>query len=90
MLRQGAAGDAMDRERRKEDPIERARLRAELNEDQRIALSDLERFGWELKFIRHPMFQDIVPVVFDPDRKSHAVILKDGTLDESPGFVIRG
>jgi hypothetical protein len=80
----------MDRERRKEDPVERAKLRAELNEDQRIALSDLERFGWELKFIRHPLFAESVPVVFDPDRKSYAVILADGTLDEHPGFDIRG
>jgi hypothetical protein len=79
----------MDKERRRDDPGERAKLRTELNEEQRIALSDLERFGWELKFIRHPMFQDIVPVGFDPDRKSHAVILKDGTLDEHPGFDIR-
>lgn len=80
----------MNRERRKEDPGERAKLRAELNEDQRIALSDLERFGWELKFIRHPMFQDIVPIVFDPDRHHFAVIRTDGTLDEHPGFEIRG
>ncbi len=29
-------------------------------------------------------------ILLDPDRKSHAVILKDGTLDENPGFVIRG
>ena len=79
----------MERERRKEDPVGRAKLRAELNEDQRIALSDLERFGWELKFIRHPLFQDIVPVVFDPDRNHFAVIRADGTLDENPGFDIR-
>ena len=79
----------MERERRKDDPDVRAKLRAELNEEQRIALSDLERFGWELKFIRHPMFLDIVPVVFDPDRKSFAVIRRDGKLEESPGFEIR-
>ena len=79
----------MDRERRKDDPVERAKLRAELNEDQRIALSDLERFGWELKFIRHPMFLEIAPVVFDPDRQHFAVIRADGSLDENPGFAIR-
>lgn len=79
----------MERERRKDDPGARAKLRAELNEDQRIALSDLERFGWELKFIRHPMFQDIVPVVFDPDRQHFALMRGDGTLDENPGFEIR-
>lgn len=80
----------MDQERRKDDGGARARLRAELNDDQRMALSDLERFGWELKFIRHPMFQDIVPVVFDPDRNHFAVMRPDGTLDENPGFEIRG
>ena len=46
----GGTGKAMDRERRREDPPARAQLRAELNEDQRLALSELERFGWELKF----------------------------------------
>ena len=79
----------MDRERRKDDSPGRAQLRAGLNEDQRLALSELERFGWELKFIRHPMFQDSVPVVFDPDRNHFAVLRADGTLDEDPGFVIR-
>ena len=79
----------MERERRKEDPVERAKLRAELNEDQRIALSDLERFGWELKFIRHPMFQPLIPVVFDPDRKKYAVLEADGTLNEAAALVIR-
>jgi hypothetical protein len=80
----------MDRERRKDTGVNHAKLRAQLNEDQLIALSDLERFGWELKFVRHPMFQDIVPVVFDPERDHFAVIRADGTLDEDPGFDIRG
>lgn len=35
------------------------------------------------------MFQDSVPVVFDPDRNHFAVLRADGTLDEDPGFVIR-
>jgi hypothetical protein len=80
----------MDKERRRDDPGERAKLRTELNEEQRIALSDLERFGWELKFVRHPMFLDILPVVFDAERNHFAVIRADGTLDENPGFDIRG
>ena len=79
----------MDRERRKEDPVERAKLRAELNEDQRIALSDLERYGWELKFIRHPLFQGSVAVLYDPDRKGYACLESDGTLNERPTFRIR-
>ena len=79
----------MERERRKEDPVGRAKLRAELNEDQRIALSDRERFGWELKFIRHPLFQGSVAVLYDPDRKGYACLESDGTLNEHPTFRIR-
>ena len=67
----------------------KARLRALLNDDQRLTLADLERFGWELKFVRRPMFQPSVPVVFDADRRSWAVLEADGTLNHSPAFKIR-
>ena len=33
-------------------------LRRELNEAQIDTLAGLERFGWELKFIRKPLFKD--------------------------------
>lgn len=66
------------------------RLRMQLNEDQQHTLGELERFGWELKFIRRRPFQDPIPVVFDGDRKSFSVIRPDGTLDDNPGFDIRG
>ena len=77
-------------ERRSAQPHSSRELRQELSEAQRDTLGELERYGWELKFIRHPLFQDIVPVVFDPDRNHFAVIRADGTLDENPGFDIRG
>jgi hypothetical protein len=76
-------------ERRKSDVKFVAALKRELNSDQRMALVELEKFGWELKFIRRPMFQQPVPVVFDSDRKNYAVLNTDGTLDEKPGFDIR-
>ena len=61
----------------------------DLNQDQQFALAELEKYGWELKFIRRPMFQKPIPVVFDSDRKTYAVLLPDGTLDQKPGFDIR-
>jgi hypothetical protein len=61
----------------------------ELNAVQAAALAELEHFGWELKFVRRPLFQEPVPVVFDPDRTHYAVLRADGTLDEHPGFTIR-
>jgi len=68
---------------------QQAALRRELNEAQILTLVGLENFGWELKFVRRPMFQSSVPVVFDSDRKKYAVLETDGTLNENPGFKIR-
>ncbi len=79
-----------DRERRSAEQAASAKLRALLNEEQRVTLMELERFGWELKFVRRPMFQPSIPVVFDGDRKTYAILEPDGTLNENPGFEIRG
>ena len=75
-------------ERRKTTPQGRL-LEKELSFDQLVTLRDLERFGWELKFVRRPPFQNPIPVIFDPDRKHYAVILPDGSLDEAESLNIR-
>ena len=72
-----------DSERRRLDKEASFVLKKRLNEDQRQSLADLERFGWELKFIRGKPFQPTVPVVFDGDRKRFAILREDGSLDES-------
>lgn len=79
----------MTDERRKQEECSKRALRNELNEAQLETLCDLERFGWELKFIRHPMFQPSIPVVFDGDRRTFAILEVDGTLNEHPPFDIR-
>ena len=77
------------KERRKSaDRISNA-LKRELNEAQLMTLCGLEPYGWELKFVRRPMFQQSIAIVFDADRKSFAVLEADGTLNENPGFDIR-
>ena len=78
----------MDKERRKSAGGTNV-LKRELNATQTITLVNLERFGWELKFIRHPLFQQPVAVVFDSDRKHYAILEPDGTLNEKPDFDIR-
>lgn len=78
-----------DAERRKEALANQARLKRELNENQLATLNSLEHFGWELKFIRHKLFQDPIAVVFDGSREKFAVLQVDGTLNENPGFEIR-
>ena len=64
-------------------------LRGQLNEAQRDALGALERYGWELKFVRRPMFRPLIAVLLDPERKGYAILEEDGSLNEHPPFVIR-
>jgi len=83
-----AMAGIIERERRG-SRLAGAALRAQLNEDQRMTLCDLERFGWDLKFVRRPPFQDPIPVVTDGDRKSLSVIRMDGSLDDHPTLKLR-
>jgi hypothetical protein len=76
-------------ERRHGDPLPSRALERHLNEDQLLTLRELERFGWELKFVRKRPFQPPIPVVFDGDRKKFAVLEPDGTLNEHPSIDIR-
>lgn len=79
----------MDKERRNTPPRAPRELRSDLNAAQLETLADLERFGWQLKFVRRPIFQPSIPVVFDPDRKTFAVLEPDGSMNEHPSFDIR-
>lgn len=77
-------------ERRTAQPHPTRVQRSDLNEAQLETLADLERFGWQLKFVRRPIFQPSIPVVFDADRKTYAVLEADGSLNGHPPFEIRG
>lgn len=78
-----------DRERRQPLTQPNAALRAQLNEEQLMTLQELERFGWELKFVRRPPFQDLVPLVADGDRKSFSILKADGSLEDNPDIALR-
>lgn len=82
-------GSMQNRERRQAVLASNASLRAQLNDQQRLTLQELEHFGWELKFVRRPPFMEAIPVVLDRSRKRFAVIRADGSLDSNPGFHIR-
>jgi hypothetical protein len=60
-------------------------LKRELNEAQVHTMHTLERFGWELKFIRRTQAGRLV-VLFDPDARRYAILDEDGELDENPIF----
>jgi hypothetical protein len=75
------------RERRQDTLVRNAKLREQLNEDQLMTLRDLERFGWELRFIRRVPFQEAIAVVVDGDRKSYSILKPDGTLEDNPAHL---
>ena len=77
-----------DDRRRDSQPLPEI-LKAELNPDQRETLGELEKFGWELRFVRHDPEQRPIPVIFDAEREKFAVLDQDGELDESAFINIR-
>ena len=82
--RNGGSTGVSGKERRKpKPPLDAAALRKGLTEEQRRTLEELEHFQWTLEFVRRPLFQDPMPVLFDRDRKRCVALLPDGSLDES-------
>lgn len=77
------------RERRRNQPLDPAALREGLTSAQLKALETLEHFRWTLRFVRRPMFQDPIPVVFDRSGTRWAVLEPDGSINENPGFKLR-
>lgn len=73
--RAGDAGDAL--------------LRQGLTAPQREALATLEHFGWQLRFVRRPLFRDPIPVLFSRDGDRYVVLQADGSLDESQSLKLR-
>lgn len=79
-----------DRERRSPIDVEdTAELRAGLTREQLATLHTMEQFRWHLRFVRRPLFQAPIPVMFNHDGSRYAVLEADGTFNEDPGFKLR-
>ena len=52
-----------------------------LTDAQSAELNHIESFGWSLKYIRRPLFQERVVVVMNPDGSSIGVLEEDGRLN---------
>ncbi len=81
---QGEENVADTADRRAPTRLRSSELKRRLNGAQLSTLNTLERFGWDLKFIRSmPGAPDLV-VLHDPDTRRFAVLDADGELDENP------
>ncbi len=67
-------GREITRERCKDAERTKDELRPELNDVQLETLGALERFGWELKSIRRPLLRSPIPVLFDGDGNTFAIL----------------
>jgi hypothetical protein len=79
----------MAKEQRIGKPPVPENLEETLNEEQIFTLRRMEVFGWELKFIRRPLFQDVLPVLFHTDSNQFGVLEDDGSLNMQRDLNVR-
>lgn len=75
-------------ERRRQAPGA-ADLRAGLTPAQLATLDTMAVFGWNLEFVRRPMFLPPQPVAFDRNRQRFVVVDVDGKAEEDASVRIR-
>ena len=60
-----------------------------LTPEQMQMLHQIESFGWKIKFIRRPVFQDPVIVLVSDNGKKIGVLEKDGRINMDPDITLR-
>jgi len=83
------AGMKNRHERRRQVAEDPSSLREGLTAKQLETVRTMEQFRWTLLFVRRPMFQDPIPVLRDPLDTRFVVLEADGSVNETPDFVIR-
>jgi hypothetical protein len=80
----------LQKERRK-SPVspDPAQLEAGLTPAQLTTLNTMRRFNWQLGFVRRPLFQAPIPVLFDRNGGRFVVLEHDGSIDENPSLKLR-
>jgi len=79
----------MGDEKRKAEWSNPGKLEDVLNVMQQKTLGEIGKFGWELRFVRMPLFQEAVPVVFSSDGDQIGVLEEDGRLNLQPNIEFR-
>ncbi|MES9993428.1 MAG: hypothetical protein ABW098_15870 [Candidatus Thiodiazotropha sp.] len=60
-----------------------------LNHLQLMALQKAEGFGWKLKFVRRPLFQEVIPVIGSPSGDKIGVLESNGEINMNPNTRVR-
>jgi hypothetical protein len=80
----------MGEEKRKSESAIPDNVKEVLNEEQMMTLRKIEGFGWQLRFVRRPLFQTVVPVVVSGKGDQIGVLEEDGRLNLQPIIEHRG
>ena len=64
-------------------------IKSRLTQLQHQTLARLEGFGWSVGFVRRPLFQDQVIVLFDPTGRQYAILDEDGSIDKTTDIHVR-
>ncbi|GAB3373620.1 hypothetical protein NCG89_07450 [Spongiibacter taiwanensis] len=83
-----SANGAADRRSKRLPPVP-VNYESLLNDAQCVGIRNLEGFGWQLYFIRRPLFQTPTVVMVGPDEGGYAVLNSEGCLDRQRDLVIR-
>ena len=60
-----------------------------LNQKQMRVLRQIEKFGWQLQFVRRPLFQDPIPFILSPKGDKFAILERDGRINVKHNLKIR-
>ncbi|MGB5304845.1 MAG: hypothetical protein WBO57_01225 [Gammaproteobacteria bacterium] len=60
-----------------------------LNSAQQYALRQIENFGWQLEFVRQPVFQDPVAVVVNSKGDQIGILEADGRINMQADITLR-
>jgi hypothetical protein len=60
-----------------------------LNRHQMRSLHQIEKFGWQLHFVRRPSCQASIPVILSPEGDKFATLEQDGRVNMTPDLDLR-
>lgn len=60
-----------------------------ISPDQLMTLRQIENFGWQVAFVRRPLFQQAVVVVSSTDKRKFGVLEDTGELNLEPDIKLR-
>jgi hypothetical protein len=79
----------MTRDRRKNKKLKQDDVYKILNRKQLSALIECRYFGWSLKFVRIPLFQDPVPVLYNAKIDQIGILDPDGHINTDVELEVR-